>query len=76
MSALRAGPGYEINMDYCKFENTAKALEQCMHALSENGIQHELENASQREKPYIMALLAKAQELAEEYANLLEEEGY
>lgn len=51
-----------INMSYCRFENTALAVEECIDALNEDG----LDSLSDSEKDYANRL----HELAEEFIEL------
>lgn len=61
-----------MNMSYCRFENTLKALEECKQALDEDGgIEGVEETASQYEKPCIKKLVALCQEIADDYGDEL-----
>ena len=55
-----------LNMSYCRFENTYKDLQDCVHSLEIKS----LEELSDQEKKFAKAM----RELCEEYLELTEEE--
>jgi len=57
---------YGINMDHCKFENTYKALQQCLQGMGDENF---LEELSRDEKSYLLQMA----NLFEEYQEHLED---
>lgn len=55
-------------MSYCRFENTYSDLKDCLEALERAGSVEELiEEANEREKPYIKKLLSLCAQITEEF---------
>jgi len=54
-----------INMSYCRFENTYKALRECTNTLT-NGVAS-LEELSQKEREYAERLIWLCSEIAKEF---------
>jgi|7_EtaG_2_1085326.scaffolds.fasta_scaffold35789_2 exonuclease VII small subunit len=67
---------FGVNMSYCRFENTVKALEECLEDLNDNGIEELEEKASEYEKPHIKGLIELCKQVAEEYEHEIGLERY
>jgi len=61
-----------VNMEYCKFENTYLALQDCLNELDEVGNLEDLlecEELTEVEKSYIKGIIATCEQIAEDYGN-------
>ena len=58
------------NMSYCRFENTFGDLEECYHALlNEGGVEGIEEESNEYEKPYIKKLIDLCKDIVEEFGD-------
>ncbi len=58
------------NMSYCRFENTFGDLEDCYHALhEEGGVEGVEQDANEYEKPYIKRLIELCKDIVEEFGD-------
>lgn len=57
------------NMSYCRFENTYNDLLDCQSALQEDGVAGVIEEADERERPYIKKLIMLCREIIEEFGD-------
>lgn len=61
-----------MNMSYCKFENTYRAIVQCVNELEEEGgLQEFLNEASESEFHYANLLIKMCGEIVESYGDEL-----
>lgn len=60
------------NMSYCRFENTHQDLQECLGALEEDGLKRTYAKANQYEKPNIIRLIELCREIADTYADQLD----
>ena len=61
---------FGVNMSYCRFENTVKALEECLEDLyDKGGVEAVEEDASQYEKEHIRGLIELCQQVVDEYGD-------
>ena len=67
---------FGVNMSYCRFENTVRALNECLEDLNDNGIEELEEDASEYEKPHIKGLIELCKQVAEEYEHEIGLERY
>ena len=63
-----------MNMPYCRFENTFRALEECQEALQNNSIDELKAGANQYEHPYIENLIQLCVDIANEFGEDFNEE--
>ena len=66
------------NMSYCRFENTASDINDCIAAIEEAGGDKEvlLAEAHKREKEGYAAFISTIVEFIQEYPGLVEDEGH
>lgn len=58
------------NMDYCRFENTCRDLQECYDALTTAGSIQEVEkNANQYEKKYIRKLVELCRDIVADFGD-------
>lgn len=61
-----------VNMPYCRFENTARALQECYDALAdEGGVEGVERTANQYEKPYVRKLIQMCKDIVDDYGDEL-----
>lgn len=61
------------NMSYCRFENTYRDLLDCKEALAAgDGIEAQMEEAGERERPFVRDLVALCKEITMLYGEELE----
>ena len=60
------------NMSYCRFENTYGDLQDCYDALGEKS----LDELSETEKKYAIKLIKMCREIADDFLDEVEAEGY
>ena len=57
-------------MSYCRFENTYRAMAECLHTLEDDGgLKGFLNEASESEARYARNLILMCGEMAEEYSD-------
>jgi len=56
-----------MNMSYCRFQNTANDLADCINAIADYNEEYKDESISEREKMYAKNLYKLCQEYIEEY---------
>ena len=57
------------NMDYCRFENTVRDMEDCIYDTEENkyNVKHMISNANMYERPYILKFFQLCRKVHEKF---------